>query len=47
MAMNSAPMSKNSAAALKNAKIRNNTEWTGLRDVTTMTADRTVTVANK
>ena len=35
--MNSAPSSTNRPAALKKARIRNSTEWTGLRDATTMT----------
>ena len=33
------PGSRNSAAALKKARIRNSTLWTGLRAVTTMTAE--------
>ena len=43
--MNSAPISTNSAAALKKARIRNSTECTGLRDDTTMTADAMTTIA--
>jgi DNA topoisomerase VI subunit B len=36
-AMNSAPISKNRPAALKKARIRNSTEWTGLRAEMTIT----------
>ena len=39
IARNSAPAIRNSAAALKKARIRNSTLCTGLRAVTTMTAE--------
>src|SRR5580658_2941812 len=42
-ARNSAPSSRKRAAALKNAKIKNSTEWTGLRADTTMTEHPTST----
>jgi hypothetical protein len=38
IARNSAPAIRNSAAALKKARIRNRTLCTGLRDVTTIAA---------
>ena len=46
MARNSAPKRTNSPAALKNVRIRNNTEWTGLRAEMTITAEATVINAN-
>ena len=45
IARNSAPASKNSPAALKNARIRNSTECTGLRLLTTSAADPISTAA--
>jgi len=45
IAMNSAPISRNRPAALKNARIRNSTEYTGLRETTTMAAAATVIAA--
>jgi len=39
IARNSAPAIRKSAAALKNDRIRNNTECTGLRAVTTIAAE--------
>ncbi len=47
MPRNSAPIRMNRAAALKNARIRNSTEWTGLRDEITITAEAMVTAANR
>jgi hypothetical protein len=47
IARNSAPISTKSPAALKNARIRNKTEWTGLRAATTMTPEATATTANR
>ena len=44
---NSAPISTNSPAALTNARIRNSTECTGLRDTITITAEATQTAANR
>src|SRR5579872_2728109 len=46
IARNSAPSSTKSPAALKNARIRNSTECTGLRAVTTMAPAATNTIAN-
>src|ERR1700676_1312147 len=47
IARNSAPISTNSPAALKNARIRNSTECTGLRAETTITPEAIATAANK
>ena len=47
IAMNSAPISTNSPAALKKARIRNSTECTGLRAEITITPAATVTAANR
>src|SRR4051794_12140901 len=47
IARNSAPISTNSPAELKKARIRNSTECTGLRAATTMTPDATATTANR
>ena len=47
IARNSAPAIRNKAAALKKARIRNNTEWTGLRALTTNVAVTSNTAANR
>ena len=47
IAKNSAPASRNNAAALKNAKIRNSTACTGLRLLTTMAAEAIKIPENK
>jgi len=47
IARNSAPISKKSPAALKNARIRNSTECTGLRAETTITPEAMATAANR
>jgi hypothetical protein len=44
IARNSAPIRMNNPAELKNARIRNRTECTGLRAEMTMTPDATVTI---
>src|SRR5579862_2616558 len=45
-ARNSAPSSRNKPAACTKARIRNSTECTGLRAVTTATAEATRVIAN-
>src|SRR5271165_3291753 len=46
IARNSAPISRNSPAALTKARMRNSTEWTGFLAEMTASADPTRTVAN-
>jgi len=45
--MNSAPNVTNSPAALKNARINQRTEWTGLRDAIVITPEAMTMVANR